>query len=238
MIKLDSEFNKVYEELNNINEANKVVSRFSNPWYSGSFRGLNDISTAQAPKTPEQIAQEEEERKKREKEAKIQKAMLYKSVDTYHYRWRQEILSDPEWPAMDPETRERVYDPARKEELVKQSVEKVVQAQEQAYLKGLETKAANKAALARTYHWEAAYTIGGKTFTVGKNIIDNEDPEASRKLVKQAAVERIKQEMHECRVFGERFEWDGKMTITCTPPKGSDEDVIEYVETFVKRKAV
>lgn len=234
MIKLDSEFNKVYEELNNITEANKIVSRFNKPWYSGSFSGLNGISTRREPKTPEQIAQEEEERKKQEKETRIQTAMYYKSADTYHHRYQKEILSDPEWPAMDPVTRERVYDPIRKEELVKQSIEAVAQSREQAYQKGLETKAAKKAAQARTYHWEATYTINGHAYKVGKSVLNNEDPEVTRKLIKQAAVKRIKQELHECTVFGEPFDWDGKVIITCTPPKGSEEDIIEYVETFIK----
>lgn len=226
------------EELNTLDEGNKVIDRFNKPYYSGSFSSLNGISTRPTPKSPEQIAQEEEERKKQEKEDKIEYAIYGTSVNTYHYRHQQEILSDPEWPALDPKTRERVYDPARKKDLVMQSVEYKKQEFQQAAQKAAETRAAKQAEKARSYHWVATYTINKEIFNIGKNVIGNEDPEAMRKLMKQTAVKRIKQEMHECKVFGERFDWDGKITITCTPPKESGEAKIEYIETFEKRKAV
>jgi hypothetical protein len=227
MINLDSNFNAVYEELNNINEDGPART-----WYSGYARGLNDISTRVAPASPEQVAQEEEERRKQEKEDRIKKAMLYKSADTYHYRWQQEILSDPEWPALDPETRERVYDPKRKEELVKQSLENREQAYKQSVQKGLETKAAKQAEKDRTYRWTVAYTINKENHKLGKNVLGNENPEATCDLIKQAALKRIKQEKHECDVFKEPFSWDGKITITCTPPKGAEEVIAEFTETI------
>jgi hypothetical protein len=232
MINLDSDFNAFYEELDNLNEANKVVNRFNKPWYSGSFSGLNDISNGHTPKSPEQIAQEEEERKKQEKETRIKNAILNKSADTYHYRYQKEILSDPEWPAMDPETRERVYDPARKEELVRQSIAIKQQAYQQSCQKGLETKAAKQAEKNRTYHWVVSYTINKERYRLGKNVLDNENPEATCELLRQAAIKRIKQEKHECTVFKEPFRWDGKITISCKPPKGTEEVIAEYTETI------
>lgn len=227
MIKLDSEFNKVYEELDSINEGSST-----RPWYSGYARGLNNISTRMTPKSPEQIAQEEEERRKQEQETRIKNAIGNKSVDTYHYRYQQEILSDPEWPALDPETRERVYDPERKEELVKQSIENKEQAYKQSYQKGLEARAIQKANKDRTYHWSATYTINRKKYKVGKDVLDNESPEETCDLIRRGALKRIKQEKHECTVFKEPFSWDGKITITCTPPKGTEEVVAEFTETI------
>ena len=230
---IETEFMKLYEELEQLNtleEDNKVVSRFNKPWYSGSFRGLNDISTRQSPKTPEQIEQEKEEREKQEKETRIKNAMLYKPADTYNWRYQQQILSDLDWPALDPETRERVYDPVRKEELVKQSVTNKEQAYQQAQQKSLETRAARQAEKSRTYHWEATYTINNKKYKVGKNVLDNEEPDTTCNLMKRAALKRIKQEKHECTVFKEPFSYDGKIIVTRTSPAGKKTKVAEFTE--------
>ena len=52
--KLDTPLLETFEELDKLTEANKVINRVvSNPWYSGAFRGLNDISTKQTPKSAE-----------------------------------------------------------------------------------------------------------------------------------------------------------------------------------------
>jgi hypothetical protein len=226
--KLDTPLLEAFEELDKLTEANKVINRVANnPWYSGAFRGLNDISTKQTPKSAEEIAQEEEERRKQEKEQHIRNAMLYKKPDVYNARYQQTILTDPEWPALDPETKERIYDPVRKEEVVKQSVERRELAQQQAYQKGLETKAANKLKKEQTYYWQATYTLNNRTYKIGKNIVGNDDPDTACELIKLAALRRIKEEKHECTVFNEPFQWDNTLTISCTPPKGSSKVVAE-----------
>jgi len=220
--KLDTPLLETFEELDKLTEANKVINRVvSNPWYSGAFRGLNDISTKQTPKSAEEIAQAEEERRKQEKEEHIRNAMLYKKPDYYNDRYQQKILTDPEWPALDPETKERIYDPIRKEEVVKQSVERRELAQQQAYQKSLETKEANKLKKEQTYYWQVTYTINNRTYKVGKNVVGNDDPDTTCELMKLAALRRIKEEKHECTVFKEPFQWDNTLTIRCTTPRGS-----------------
>lgn len=226
--KLDTPFLEAFEELDKLTEANKVINRVvNNPWYSGAFRGLNDISTKSTPKSAEKIAQEEEERRKQEKELHIRNAMLYKKPDVYNARYQQTILTDPEWPALDPETKERIYDPVRKEEVVKQSVERRELAQQQAYQKSLEAEAANRLNKERTYYWQVTYTLNNKTYKIGKNIIGNDDPDTTCELMKLAALRKIKEEKHECTVFNEPFQWDNILIISCTPPKGTSRVVAE-----------
>lgn len=237
MINLDSNFNKVYEELTTLNETNKVVRRFANnTWYSGDFRALNDISTAVSPEELERKRKEEEERKqeaeRKELERAAKTAIVTDRVPFYNWNHRFEIRDKEYCPAIDLDTQEFVYDPEQKEEIVKASKIIVDQKRQASTAKGMQTKANNQAAQAtaeaRTYLWTAYYTINGKTFTIVDEVLGNEDPKGACLAVKHKAVDAIKQEMHECRVFGEPFQWDGKLLITITFPSGNDKTYKQY----------
>jgi hypothetical protein len=243
MINLDSNFNEVYEELSaigsreNLHEANKIVNRFANnSWYSGGFRGLNDISTAVTPEEIERKAKEEEERKlqqeRKEFEKVAKKAIETNRVAFYNYNHRYEISRKDHCPAVDLDTNEFEYDSDRKEEILKASEIIVDEVRKRAAMKGLQTKAANQAAEAelnaKAHLWTAYFTINGKTRTVSDRIIGNDDPDNGCLEVKNKAARAIKAEMHECQMFKEPFQWDGKLIITVTPPQGKEEVYKKY----------
>jgi hypothetical protein len=249
MINLDSNFNEVYEELSaigsreNLHEANKIVNRFANsPWYSGSFRGLNDISTATAPEELERRAKEEEERKLQQEckefERAAKKAIAENRVAFYNYNHRYEISHKDHCPAVDLDTNEFVYDSDRKEEILKASEIIVDEVRKRAAMKGLQTKAANQAAAAelnaKAHLWTAYYTINGDNLTISNRVLGNDDPDNACLEVKKKAIKAIKAEMHECQMFNEPFQWDGKLIITTTPPQGKEEVYKKYKFNITK----
>jgi hypothetical protein len=249
MINLDSNFNEVYEELStigsreNLHEANKIVNRFANnSWYSGSFRGLNDISTATAPEEIERKAKEEEERKLQQEckefEKAAKKAIAENRVAFYNYNHRYEISRKDHCPAVDFDTNEFVYDSDRKEEILKASEIIVDEVRKRAAMKGLQTKAANQAAAAelnaKAHLWTAYYTINGDNLTISNRVLGNDDPDNACLEVKKKAVKAIKAEMHECQMFNEPFQWDGKLIITTTPPQGKEEVYKKYKFNITK----
>lgn len=253
----NNEFMELYEELSDITEtrsrydtgnvwiatiqedlqeANKIVNRIADsPWYSGSFSGLNDISTRTAKISPEEAerrAKEEEERKL-EAERKYFENIAKKAIETdrvpfYNCNHKYEIRNKEYCPAIDLETKEFVYDTTQKEEILKASQDIVDQKRKAAAAKGQQTKANNQAAQAKTYLWTAYYTLGGKTSIVVDKVIGNTNPEEACERVKQKALAKLKQERHECRVFNEPFLWDGKLLITITDPQGNDKTFKQY----------
>lgn len=235
--RVDAEDIWVSEIQEDLQEANKVVRGFANnPWYSGGFRGLNDISNVTTPEEQERKAKEEEERKiqqeKKEFERAAKKAIAENRIAFYNHNHRYDISRNEYCPAVDLETKELIYDSAQKEEILKASQSIVDEVRSAAAQKGLRTKAANQAAEAefnaKAYVWTAYFTFNDGTHTVTNKVIGNEDPEGACAEIKAKAIQRIKAEMHECRMFKEPFQWDGKLTITVTPPRGEDEVYKKY----------
>lgn len=230
------------EELDTLDEANKIVQNYANSsWYSGGFRGLNDISTAVTPEEREQRLKAEEERQ-REKERKefesaaksAAKAIKADRVPFYNCNNKYDIKKKEYYPAIDLDTKELVYDPVRKEEIIEASQIIVDQKRQAAAEKGRQTRAKNQAAQADIHLWTAYYTINGETSVLVDKVHGNDDPEGACLAIKQKAVDAIKQEMKECRVFGERFQWDGKLLITITYPEGNDKTYKQYKFTTTK----
>ena len=239
MINIDSNFNEVYEELSNINpqedlqESNKIVRNFADSsWYSGSFSGLNDISDVITPEERERKLRAEEERKREKERVEFEKAAK-KAIDQnrvpfYNYNHKYDIREKEHCPAIDLETNEFVYDPARKKEIIEASKVIVDQKRKAVAAKGLQTKAANKAAQpkpANYYTWTAYYTINGKTSTVLNKVLGNTAPESSCLATRQMAVDAIKQEMKECKAFKEPFRWDGQLTITVSASNATTDKI-------------
>ena len=250
----------VSEIKEDLQEANKIVQRFDRPVYSGSFSGLNNIAGGtsadelerkkkaeeEAKKKVEEEAKkkaEEEAKKKAEEEQRLEwerkefekaanKAIAENRVAFYNYNHRYDISRKDYCPAVDLETNEFVYDPARKEEILKASESIVDEVRSAAAQKGLRTRAANQAAEAefnaKAYVWTAYFTFNDGTHTVTNKVIGNEDPEGACAEIKAKAIQRIKAEMHECKMFKEPFQWDGKLIITVTPPRGEDEVYKKY----------
>ena len=222
----------VSEIQEDLQEANKIVQRFDRPVYSGSFSGLNNIAGGTSADVLERKKKAEEEQERKEYERAANKAIAENRVAFYNHNHRYEIMKKDYCPAVDLETNEFVYDPEQKEEILKASESIVDEVRSAAAQKGLRTKAANQAAEAefnaKAHVWTAYYTINNRTYTVTNKVLGNEDPESACAEIKAKAIQRIKAEMHECRMFKEPFQWDGKLTITVTPPRGEDEVYKKY----------
>lgn len=226
----------VSEIKEDLQEANKIVQRFDRPVYSGSFSDLNNIAGGTSAEVLERKKKAEEEqrleRERKEYERAANKAIAENRVAFYNHNHRYEITKKDYCPAIDLETNEFVYDPARKEEILKASESIVNEVRSAAAQKGLQTRAANQAAEAefnaKAYVWTAYFTFNDGTHTVTNKVIGNENPEGACAEIKAKAIQRIKAEMHECKMFKEPFQWDGKLIITVTPPRGEDEVYKKY----------
>lgn len=220
----------VSEIKEDLQEANKIVQRFDHPVYSGSFSDLNNIAGGTSADVLERKKKAEEEqrleRERKEYERAANKAIAENRVAFYNHNHRYEITKKDYCPAVDLETNEFVYDPVQKEEILKASESIVDEVRSAAAQKGLRTKAANQAVEAelnaKAYVWTAYFTFNDGTHTVTTKVIGNEDLEGACAEIKAKAIQRIKAEMHECRMFKEPFQWDGKLIITVTPPQGED----------------
>lgn len=234
--RVDAEDIWVSEIKEDLQEANKIVQRFDRPVYSGSFSGLNNIAGGTSADVLERKKKAEEEqqleRERKEYERAANKAIAENRVAFYNHNHRYDISRKDYCPAVDLETNEFVYDPVQKEEILKASESIVDEVRSAAAQKGLRTKAANQAAEAefnaKAYVWTAYFTFNDGTHTVTNKVIGNEDPEGACAEIKAKAIQRIKAEMHECRMFKEPFQWDGKLIITVTPPRGEDEIYKKY----------
>lgn len=230
--RVDAEDIWVSEIQEDLQEANKIVQRFDRPIYSGSFSGLNDIAGGTSADVLERKKKAEEEQERKEYERAAKKAIAENRIAFYNHNHRYDISRKEYCPAVDLETKELIYDPAQKEEILKASQSIVDEVRSAAAQKGLRTRAANQAAEAefnaKAYVWTAYFTFGDETHTVTNKVIGNEDPEGACAEIKAKAIQRIKAEMHECRMFKEPFQWDGKLIITVTPPRGEDEVYKKY----------
>lgn len=222
MVKTD--FLDIYEELDTINEA----SGLSNTWYSGYARGLNDISTRTSEDKladeAKKKAQEEEELLKQQEETKkilaaAKKATTKKRACMYNIRYSTKILQNENYPAVDPETLELVYDMAKKEEITSQAY---------AILDDLHatTKAASAIKDSTLVRWRGFATINGKSLSVASKKFPEDTPqEECYEAIKQLALTQIRQMAHDCRVFGEPFNCSSKLIIARTPYNGREEKV-------------
>ena len=226
-----------------ITEASRsVASRYgSTGWYSGYASGLNDISNRVDDKERAQIAAAEEERRqkqaaqraayraaKEERETqryltKAQEAIAAGTIDEYNYEFVYEIRTRDYCPAIDPVTKELIYDPKQKEEILKPVDARKEEEEAERRKKEAERRARAKADAARTYTWIASYVINGRTFSMTKRVVGNKDPESAASMVSNIALKRIAQEAHECKVFKEPFSWDGKLSISYKTPDGNTE---------------
>ena len=111
------------EELDKITESNNVVNRFANSTrYSGYTGGLSNISNRIDDNERAKLDAADAERKAKadaQLETKClqaaQKAIETGTIESYNRgRWSKYFLTKDFCPAVDPETRELVYDPARK----------------------------------------------------------------------------------------------------------------------------
>lgn len=260
---LETEFMKLYEELDKINkdipteeilnETNKIVRRFANNgWYSGYASGLNDIDNRAGDKELELKAKAEEERKRKEAEAKAKREeaakqaqlqLAQQAIDTgtwdeYNKTHKYNIRRKDWCPAIDPDTQQLVYDVQRKEEILRlidaQLNQERAEQRRIQQQKDAEIRAKERADAAITYCWRASATINGKTgYTNYRHIVGNDNPEAAAKEVLQKEIDFLREEQKECRAFGEPFNWDGKVTIYCKDPTGKEE---VYKVVSFKRK--
>lgn len=242
----ETDFIKIYKELEQLNKAditeepllettNKIIKRFDRPFYSGSFSGLNNISFREpspeelAKKAEEQAKAEEEKRKRKRKSELITAAKRLTTADGahgYNKRYASEILQNEEYPAVDPETLELVYDAVQKEELIQQAKEVAEEKRIASIIKGQQTRAANQAKAATMVTWYGYATINGQKRKVAtKSLPEDTDQTECYEVVKQQALKYINQEAHECRVFGEPFKCSIKLLITRKPYKGKEETV-------------
>jgi hypothetical protein len=226
-----------------ITEASRsIASRYgSTGWYSGYASGLNDISNRVDDKERAQIAAAAEERRqkqaaqraayraaKEERETqryltKAREAIAADTIDEYNYEFVYEIRMRDYCPAIDPVTKELVYDSKQKEEILKPVDARKEEEEAERRKKEAERRARAKADAARTYTWIASYVINGRTFSMKKNVVGNKDPESAASMVSNIALKRIAQEAHECKVFKEPFSWDGKLSISYKTPDGTEE---------------
>ena len=238
-----TDFMKTYEELDtlvnteeHLQEANnKVVNRFNKPWYSGSFRGLNDISNT-GP-SPEELAKKAAE----EEEARIQKAKAdfiaaaekVATENSAHYfnnRHRKEIIKNEDYPVVDPVTMELVYDSAKKEEILQQAATWISDKSTANALKAqqsrLERQAKEKERLETTTMWYGYATINGQKRKIASKGIPNETEQTECfEIIKQIALQYLRREAHECKAFGEPFKCSSKLVVTRTPRKGTEETI-------------
>ncbi len=226
-------FNTIYKELSDINEAT------TRTWYSGYARGLNDISTRVTPQEleheAERKAKEEEERRleyerqapEREQKAlehnkqfaerEARRAIAANKIIQYNCREQYHIRQYDYWPAVDPDTKELVYDADAKEKILQVSHELLSTQRSTASKKA---HADRKKRLENEYTWTASYTLWGDQYTITEKIQGNDDPEGACELVKQKALAQLKKEKQLCRELNmlSRFQWDGKLLVTVAEP--------------------
>lgn len=240
MIKTD--FMKLYEELDNLNEANnKVTGRFDRPIArNGSWFGIDTkYSEAELAKMEQDKLAAEEAEKAREIKQHLEKA---KKVDTadkayqFNYRYRRNIFGENGYlPAIDPETLEPVYDAQRKKEI------------EDAWfgyrLAGIDKAAEERAAREQelkdsSYKWNSYATVNGKRKCLGFQYFPKDAaPEDCIPAMRKLGATALNKIMKDQRAFQEPFECDGLLTITCdTSGRNYKPEVMAEIQLTKKTK--
>ena len=234
-----------------LQEANKVVrGAANNPWYSGSFRGLNDIDTRVTPEEKARIAAENEARRQRQAELEAERRARAKEknkqlaiqraedaiakgvIDEYNKEWRLSILSTANsdvYPAIDPETKELVFDMAEKKRILDPITQRV-EAEKEAK-KAAEKEAAKKAAERRaaekpiTYYLYPEVVINGETMRSpkGTRVVGQDNLVRAAKEVAREELKWINTERKFYVAGGHSFNWDGVITVISESPDGTEE---------------
>jgi hypothetical protein len=233
-----------------LQEANKVVRGAAKPWYSGGFVGLNDIDTRVTDVERERVARENEERrakqaeleaerkaraKEKNKQLAIQRAedAIAKGViDEYNEAYRVSILNginSDVYPAIDPETKELVFDMAEKKRILDPITQRV-EAEKEAK-KAAEKEAAKKAAERRaaekpiTYYLYPEVVINGETMRSpsGTRVVGQDNLVRAAKEVAREELKWINTERKFYVAGGHPFNWDGVIAIICENPDGTEE---------------
>ena len=226
-----------------LQEANKIVRGIANnPWYSGDFRCLNDVDTRVTPEEKARVAAENEARRQRQAELEAERRARAKEknkqlaiqraedaiakgvIDEYNKEWRLRILSTANsdvYPAIDPETKELVFDMAEKKRIL-DPIMQGVEAEKEAAKKAAERRAAEKPI---TYYLYPEVVINGETMrspdgtrVVGQDNLVRAAKEVAREELKWLNTER------KCYVAGGHpFNWDGVINVISKNPDGSEE---------------
>lgn len=234
-----------------LQEANKVVrGAANNPWYSGGFRGLNDIDTRVTPEEKARVAAENEARRQKQAELEAERKARAKEknkqlaiqraedaiakgvIDEYNKEWRLSILStaNPDvYPAIDSETKELVFDMAEKKRILDPIVQRV-EAEKEAK-KAAEKEAAKIAAERReaekpiTYYLYPEVVINGETMRSpeGTRVVGQDNLIRAAKEVAREELKWINTERKFYVAGGHPFNWDGVITIISENPDGTEE---------------
>lgn len=232
-----------------LQEANKVVRGVANnPWYSGSFRGLNDIDTRVTPEEKARVAAENEARRQRQAELEAERraaalerrkqmaikvaenAIAKGVIDEYNEAHRVSILGTPDvYPAIDPETKELVFDRAEQKRILDPITQRV-NAEKEAK-KATEKEAAKKAAERRaaekpiTYYLYPEVVINGETMRSpdGTRVVGQDNLVRAAKEVAREELKWVNTEHKFYAAGGHPFNWDGVITIISENPDGTEE---------------
>jgi hypothetical protein len=231
-----------------LQEANRVVRGAANrPWYSGSFRGLNDIDTRVTPEEKARVAAENEARRQRQAELEAERraaalerrkqmaikvaedAIAKGVIDKYNEAHRASILASPNvYPAIDPETKELVFDKAEQRRILDPITQRV-NAEKEAK-KAAEKEAAKKAAERReaekpiTYYLYPEVVINGETMRSpdGTRVVGQDNLISAAKKVAREELDWVNTERKFYVAGGHPFNWDGVITIICKNPDGTE----------------
>ncbi len=234
-----------------LQEANKVVRGVANkPWYSGGFRGLNDIDTRVTDAERERVARENEERRARQAELEAERKARAKEknkqlaiqraedaiakgvIDEYNKEWRMSILStiNPDvYPAIDPETKELVFDMTEKKRIIDPILQQL-EAEREAK-KAADKEAAARAAARReadkpiTYYLYAEVVINGETMRDphGTRVVGQDNLVRVAKEVARKELDWVNTERKFYVAGGHAFNWDGVITVISENPDGTEE---------------
>ena len=231
-----------------LQEANKIVRGVANnPWYSGSFIGLNDIDTRVTPEEKARVAAENEARRQRQAELEAERraaalerrkqmaikvaedAIAKGVIDEYNEAHRASILASPDiYPAIDPETKELVFDRAEQKRILDPITQRV-NAEKEAK-KAAEKEAAKKAAERReaekpiTYYLYPEVVINGETMRSpeGTRVVGQDNLVKAAKEVAREELKWVNTERKFYVASGHPFNWDGVITIICENPDGTE----------------
>lgn len=200
------------------------------------------VAAARAELETQQKANELEKHRQlaiRRAEDAIAQGVIYEYNKANH----RSIIADEVFPAIDPETREFIFDPEQKKQIVELTLQ---QAEKERLAKIAATKAANKererqraeqAKLDAPYtHWlTPSVVINGETMKSNNpvKVVGAENLKAAALEVANAELKWVRTERKFYVATNNPFNWDGKVTIWCEYPDGRE----EVYHTFSLRKA-
>ena len=214
--------NDYWDFLDEDTDLNEAQGKSIDPWYSGSFSGLNDISKS---RSPEDVAAEAEAKKAEEdrlaakeadklrarREAIAKRYIEEGRAAEYNLKYHRDISLRDWCPAIIEETNELTYDPELKNTIA-----------EKAFKERTERNRQQQA--------QALQKLDGKTKWFGTYIVNGEPHEAitlkgdTPAAASQNLIKLINNKKSAARYTGEEFDWDGTVRITkCKKPDGTEE---------------